>query len=257
MTKPNVANLPELTAWKADTLRMTAILSPAAQLPQHSLWEELLGQPPENRTLQPRIGVQQEDGAFEGEKLIVTVQPTRIDWIFTIDNNQATTISQQITSIGQFVAVLNPFVDLMARWLQMSPPLQRLAFGATLLLLPMEEAPAARQQLLAYLPLNPQEFENAQEFAYQINRPRNSISGISDLTINRLSKWSVIAWKTIQLVPKVNSYSAGESCFTCCLEVDINTSPEYQGDLPNEKLPQIFRELVDLGQEIAREGDIP
>jgi hypothetical protein len=255
MIRPDVANLPELTAWKADTLRMTAILSPAAQLPKHSLWEELLGQPPENITSQPRIGVQQEEGAFEGEKLIVTVQPTRIDWIFTVDNNQTTTISQKITSIGKFVDVLNPFVDLMVRWLQMSPPLQRLAFGATLLL-PIDEASAARQQLLAYLPLNPQDFENAQEFAYQINRPRNSTSDISELIINRLSKWSVISWRTIQLVPKANNYS-DESCFTCCLEVDINTAPEYQGDLAKEKLPQIFKELVDLGQEIAREGDIP
>jgi hypothetical protein len=43
----------------------------------------------------------------------------------------------------------------------------------------------------------------------------------------------------------------------CCIELDINTSPDYQEDLPKEKLPQIFRELVDLGKEIVKEGDIP
>ncbi|MEG3975459.1 hypothetical protein QT970_12670 [Microcoleus sp. herbarium8] len=254
MIEPTAANRPELKAWIANSLRMTAILSPAAQLPKHSLWEEVFGQPPENITSQPRTGVQQEDGSFEGGRLSVTVQPARVDWMLTVDNNQAT--NSPIPSIGQFVDVLNLFADKMTHWLEMSPPLQRLAFGS-ILLLPMDEESSARQQLFAYLPLNPQNFENAQEFLYQINRPRNSISGISNLLINRLSKWSVIRWKTINFLPtNLISYSESPDSFSCCIELDINTSPDYQENLPKEKLSQIFLELVDLGKEIVKEGDI-
>jgi len=253
MIEPTAANRPELKAWIANSLRMTAILSPAAQLPKHSLWEELFGQPPENITSQPRTGVQQEDGSFEGGRLSVTVQPARVDWMLTVDNNQAT--NSPIPSIGQFVDLLNLFADKMTRWLEMSPPLQRLAFGS-ILLLPMDEESSARQQLFAYLPFNPQNFENAQEFLYQINRPRSSTSGLSNLQINRLSKWSVIKWKIINFSPNISSYSESLDSLTCCIELDINTSPDYQEDLPKEKLPQIFRELVDLGKEIVKEGDI-
>lgn len=253
MIESTVANLPELTAWKAETLRMTAILSPAAQLPNESLWEGLLGQPPENIISQPRTGIQQEEGPFEGGKLIVTVQPVRVDWILTVDNNRPTTISE-FPSLGQFIDLLNPFVDLMTRWLEKSPPLQRLAFGANLLL-PMAEE-VARQQLFTYLHLNPQNFENSRDFAYQINRPRDSTSGISELKINRLSKWSAVTWKTIQVAPQMVINMPGEGNFACYLELDINTSPDYRGDFPKEKLLQIFKELVELGKEIAKEGDI-
>jgi hypothetical protein len=218
------------------------------------LWEELFGQPPENRTSQPRTGVQQEDGSFEGGRLSVIVQPARVDWILTVDDNQAT--NSPIPSIGQFVYLLNVFTDKMTHWLEMSPPLQRLAFGS-ILLLPMDEESSARQQLFAYLPFDPQKFEDAQEFLYQINRPRSSTLGISNLQINRLSKWSVIKWRTLNFSPtNISSYSESSSSLTCCIELDINTSPEYQEDLPKEKLPQIFRELVELGKEIVQEGDV-
>ena len=254
MIEPTAANRPELEAWIANSLRMTAILSPAAQLPKHSLWEELFGQPPENITSQPRTGVQQEDGLFEGGRLRVIVQPARIDWMLTVDDNQLT--NSPIPSIGQFVDLLNLFADKMTRWLEISPPLQRLAFGS-ILLLPMDKESSARQQLFAYLPLNPQNFENAQEFQYQINRPRSSTSGISNLQINRLSKWWAITWKTINIPPSISKYSEYPDSFACCIELDISTSLDYHEDLPTEKLPQIFRELVDLGKEIVKEGDIP
>lgn len=38
--------------------------------------------------------------------------------------------------------------------------------------------------------------------------------------------------------------------------MDINTVPDFQGELSREQLPQVFQELVDLGREIAKEGDI-
>jgi len=255
MIEPTAANRPELEAWIANSLRMTAILSPAAQLPEHSFWEELVGQPPESITSQPRTGVHQEDGSFEGGRLSVIVQPARVDWILTVDDNQAT--NSPIPSIGQFVYLLNVFTDKMTHWLERSPPLQRLAFGS-ILLLPMYDESSARQQLFAYLPFEPQNFENAQEFLYQINRPRSSSSGISNLQINRLSKWSALKWRTVNFpLNNLSNYSASPYSLACCIELDINTSPDYQEDLPKEKLPQIFRELVDLGKEIVKEGDIP
>jgi hypothetical protein len=45
--------------------------------------------------------------------------------------------------------------------------------------------------------------------------------------------------------------------FACRIELDINTVPDFPGELDREILQPIFGDLVDLGQEIVREGDIP
>jgi hypothetical protein len=41
------------------------------------------------------------------------------------------------------------------------------------------------------------------------------------------------------------------------LELDINTSPNFEGELEHEKLGDLFDELLSLGKEIAAVGDIP
>jgi hypothetical protein len=45
--------------------------------------------------------------------------------------------------------------------------------------------------------------------------------------------------------------------FACCLELDINTAQDFREELTCEQLAQVFQELVELGQEIVGEGDIP
>ncbi len=89
---------------------------------------------------------------------------------------------------------------------------------------------------------------------------RDSSSGIADLKINRLTKWSVAGHVSaqVELSAQHVRYSRDEEpAFACRLELDINTSPELQGDLPKEKLPVILREMVNLGPEITKQGDIP
>jgi len=49
----------------------------------------------------------------------------------------------------------------------------------------------------------------------------------------------------------------GPENFACNVELDISTDKEFQSELPREQLSIIFQELVELGKEIARDGDIP
>jgi hypothetical protein len=49
----------------------------------------------------------------------------------------------------------------------------------------------------------------------------------------------------------------GHKDFACRLELDINTVPDFQGELPRESFGQLLGELTELGQEIAQKGDIP
>jgi len=163
-------------------------------------------------------------------------------------------------TIGPVREALDIFSPLMRRWFELEscPPVQRLAFGA-ILRQPVNDQQSGYRQISAYLPFVKLDAENSSDFSYQINRPRVSTSGFAELKINRLSKWSVVAGQSIQFAVGLTSarYLPGRAYFACHLEVDINTAAEFQGELPRDQLPQIFQELVDLGIEIAREGDIP
>ncbi len=97
------------------------------------------------------------------------------------------------------------------------------------------------------------------DFSYQINRPRISGSGIPDLKINRLSKWSVASWRLEEwsLGPQTTVKTLeGQEAFSCRLELDINTAADFSGEITSQSLASIFAEQINLGAEIAEHGDI-
>jgi hypothetical protein len=253
-------NLPErapILAWQAEHLRMTAFPSPAASLGNQSWWADLVGDSPETVISRPRMGGVQAAGPFEGKTLVLSVEAARIDWRFSAIADPVGG-GEQYPLLGPFSEALAPFNRIMLRWLEMSPPIQRIAFGAVLFL-PVESRQAGYRQLTAYLPGVRLDPDGSSDFLYQINRPRDSRCGIPGLRLNRLSKWSVAYWAKVGLSvgPGVLGYSEGPPEHSCRLELDINTVPDFQGELPQGQLPQLYQELVDLGSKIVEQGDIP
>jgi hypothetical protein len=61
----------------------------------------------------------------------------------------------------------------------------------------------------------------------------------------------------MQLASVPIEHSVSPRYFACRLELDINTLPEFQGELERAQLSSLFHELVDLAVEIANQGDIP
>jgi hypothetical protein len=178
----------------------------------------------------------------------------RIDWLAIPDD------PQDKLWIGPFQNSLDSFLELMARWFKITPPTKRLAFG-TVLNFPVEDRRSGYNLIAKYLPHITLDPEGSSDFLYQINRPRESKTGIPGLRLNRLTKWSVARRGIGQIELSVNepraSYFPTSESYTCRLELDINTIPDYQGDLPSDQLYSIFQEMVDLGKEIVIKGDIP
>ncbi len=257
MPEANITDRFDLTEWKTESLRMTAFLSPGYPIPVQNWWEEICDSPPEVRSSQPRTGVQQDEGIFrDGNtqgRLILVVQPSRIDWLLTVD---AAPTSLEFPSVGSFSESVNSFGQLMNSWLNVSPNLLRIAFGVNLLL-PFEDVEQAYQYLPSYFPLNKLDLKNAQDFNYRINRPRNVDYNIPDLKINRLSTWSVMTFTALQFT-NAGSYTYSSTPFNVAirLELDINSSIDFSGELPKDKLPEMFAQLVEYAKEIALEGDI-
>jgi hypothetical protein len=195
--------------------------------------------------------------------LINQAELGRIDWLFTKPRSDIPS-QEPFQTLGPLSEMLDPFVQLMSRWLGLDtcPSLQRIAFGASLLY-PVDSKLAGYQQLSVYLPNVVLDVAGSSDFLYQINRQRDWPLEDGGPKINRLSKWSVVATQFVNfhlpLQPQTVEPSTvwGQMSCACCLEIDINTAPESTQPLPQDKLGQLFQQLTSLGIEIVREGDIP
>jgi hypothetical protein len=254
-------DLPPLTVWQVESLRVTAFPSPAAQIEGSTWWAEVAEGEPDTNISHPKRGEAQFEGRAHIGKLILQIQPLRIQWVLSATDEQRGADSPP--TIGSFPEVATAFLPLMDRWFQLDtfPLIQRLAFGAVLLQ-PVEERRTGYRQIAPYLHrwlrLDP---DNSSDLLYQINRPRPSTLEIPQLAINRLSKWGVAVYRhfaaPLEPAAPTTYLFPTEELFTCLLEIDMNTSQHFPRELEQEQIPEILRELVNLGMEIAQEGDIP
>jgi hypothetical protein len=214
---------------------------------------------PETRISQPRIATLQEEGPFQGGVLTLKIEPLRIEWLL---GKSTETLAEEDTLpvLGRLIETLPEFKALMTRWLAVPdvPPVNRLALGAVLLQ-PVDTRQEGYRRLSSYLRAVHVDPETSSDFFYQINRRRPSRTGVANLNINRLSKWSssLAMRRMIVAGPGGVSIAAAQEFHACRLELDINTAPEFPGPLPNEIRAGLLDEFVDLSLEIAREGDIP
>jgi hypothetical protein len=243
--------------WDAESLRMTAFLSPLAQIGDQNWWQTLVDELPQNEISQPKTGMKQYEGIFRGDNgtegvLVLTVRPTRIDWQLV----PLTSGVAGFPTIGSFISSTNSFLTLMLRWLEDSPQTQRLAFGASLLQL-VDERDEAYKQLSKYLPFDLD--LDSSDFSYQINRPRKSrLTEFPNLTTNRLSIWGVNSIFKIELPSNsfTQNYLTEKSQVALSLNLDINTVGDFTNNPTSEQLKKTFQELVQQGKEIAEKGDI-
>lgn len=240
--------MPSIEDWHTQLLRLTAFPSPEKDLDDLPDWESIVGNPPDQVTKQPKINVLEELGQFGKGSLVYRMVPGRIDWIyrFFISDKK---IPEGLPEIGIITEALEEFKHLMADWLKECDELARIAFGATIFL-PVDSHEIAYKLLNDYLEsvnLEP----DTSDFLYQINRKRPSKTIGDELMINRLSKW-----KAIKFNFQINELEM-EELFACLLELDINTVPSEKTILKKEPLIDLFGELIELGIEVIKKGDIP
>jgi hypothetical protein len=240
--------MPSIENWQTQSIRLTVFPSMEKGMEKLPGWEALVGDPPDQITQQPKTDILDELGKFGKGSLSHRVIPGRVDW------NYLPLISDQkmmvgLPEIGPFTEALEEFKPLMIKWLDQCDALIRIAFGANIFL-PVDSHENAYKFLdnhLKSVKIDPE----TSDFHYQINRKRPSKTLGEQLMINRLSKWRAIKFKLM-----VQEVEAVES-FACALEFDINNVPIEQTTIKKESLADVFCELIDLGIEIASEGDIP
>jgi hypothetical protein len=239
--------------WKADHLRLTAFSSGGMRGP--GLWQSLLQSEPDSLA-QTKVQVT-ETGAWNGLAATLVQQPGRFEVRLGAlqPPNRPPGAELSRAELQPSVGGIRQLAEL---WLQTEPPAVRLAFGAVLVI----DVPDRRSgylQLARYVPrvqLDP----DSQDFFYQINRPR--VSRVREgLSINRLSRWAVMQTELASLSIAGGQIVAtnveGERNYTARLEFDVNTTGAHRDVFQSNEAIRLWGELVDLGLEIARDGDVP
>jgi hypothetical protein len=255
MTKEEAPESNNESDWLVQTLRLTAFPTQVNQITEPKWWTDLFPEPPDKSLSKPKINTFQQEGSFENGRMVLNIQPFRIDWILTVPEKDPD--FEKIPSIGPLATTLNAFLTVMFRWLGLSPPLKRIAFGA-ILSQPASSIYSGYEKLARYLPSVRLDIGGSSDFSYQINRPRRS-NILDSIKINRLSKWSVVTIKLDEIAVEpgqIQSVIVNE-IYSCRLELDINTPAEFEGELPKDRRIKLFQELVDSGAEIASRGDLP
>ncbi len=247
---------PPIEAWQVESMRVTAFLGDVVSIERLSWWDDFVGFPPETVVSRPKSGQYQAHGDFEGRRLMLQIQPGRIDWSLSAVI-KTTEEEFNLPLLGPFTEVLTSFSRVVAPWLVKAPALARLAFGATLMQ-PVENVRAGYVLLQKYLPRLPIDPEGSSDFFYQINRPRPAATSIEGLRINRLTKWSTQVAQRMTIVVGsggVETRTLGQEA-ACRLELDVNTAPDFGRALPAEHLELLLNEMINLGCEIAERGDV-
>jgi hypothetical protein len=246
-------NRPDRTSWMAEAVRITAFPLPDAVVTADTWWKELLGAEASVETVRKGRLVRQEQGDALGGLLTLTVQPGRIDWNLggQLPENEP---PQDFPSLGRVVESVPKFIDFLTRWTPSTPPIGRLAFGvnAWVPTRDHQEAYGLLDALLPAVEIDP----TSTDFQYRINRPRQSRLQIDGLRINRLSSWAALRMELLAVAGGTQPFRAAP-LFAVKAELDINTAPDYPGQLPPGSLVDLLSEFVDLGLELLTEGEIP
>lgn len=243
----------DIEAWLVQLMRLTVFPTAPTRLEDLTWWEDLVGKTPDSDQIKRGIGERLQTGLFDGNQLLLRVQPERIDWmlgpLFKPEEGA-------LPTVGPFPSILEKFRELMGKWIDMSPPIQRLAFGAVLLREAADHS-GAYLELQRYLPSVKLDPENSYDFSYSINRPRFvSVGTLDNLKINRLSKWSAVRVAIIREDrPSGAVQRVGEEIFACRLELDMSTDSDYQAELLADCRSELLNRLIEMGHEIAETGD--
>lgn len=240
--------------WQCQHLRVTAFPTKLELDVQQSWWNDLFGTTAEKITDDKKQFLHQETGTLEGNPFILKMQPGRIDWNY-VARQELSELMEGIPALGPFLNTLEYFSPLMLKWLGNCPELKRLAFGAVLLQ-PAADHVSAYESLGKYL-RSVEVDPNTTDFNFQINRRRVSKVGIPSLEINRLTRWSALKMGVQITAPTGSELAAPAYRYAARLDLDINTVQEFEGPLPSNKHAGLYHELVELGREIAANGEIP
>ena len=243
--------------WDVENLRVTLFPTsgPRSTDQQTGLWQEVTGQPPDSIDSRPRQRLTRVFGRIRDNQLLLGIQDERVDWHvqpFVPANEQPDGVPTVATA-NEMLTIMH---DAVQKTLSTVRIVQRLAFAMSLVR-EVPDVPTGMYQLSGYLPNVTLDPAGSSDFIYQINRRRRSAS-VSHAEINRLGRWSVdqigsIGFRVVAGQPRVHQDES--PYYVRKLVTDINTTPTTSA-MANDRIHDLFHEMVVISNELATEGDV-
>ena len=243
--------------WQAEHARLTVFPMPEATTRSTEWWSTVTGGQPDETTTNPKKGSALIQGAIDSGRLILKLEPDRIDWLLRPSESDMEELvaAREFLTLGPAMEIVDTVSAIAEKWLTGDdlPAIARIAFGAVLIH-PEADHQAGYRRLPDYVPV--QVDPESSDFHYQINLPPvPSATRIEGLSLNRLSKWSVAALKSFRFTgTTVVQAQPVPGAFALRVEWDINTAATFAGPIPHAQLVDIYRELVAAGRAIAANG---
>ena len=216
-------------------------------------WTRVIEKQPDQIIVDPKSSSERVLGEDEEYKVTFSIELGRLDWsIFHAADENILTLDLR----ANLDSSIKKLQTVVSKWLQVDfPGVYRVAFGATLLC----ETQGKVQSYDALSKLVPVKIDSKEssDFSYKINRPRPS-KNIEGLKINRLSQWSSGRFdvKAFTGDAEHELELTASTKFVVRLELDINNVPDFNRTLSTEQISTLFEEEIELGVEIAANGDI-
>ena len=253
--------MPELLtdygAWQVHQLRLTVF--PFSRISTGSvsgLWKAAMGQEPDNIDFRPKQKLTIEQGMAENTHLQVITREDRIDWILQPQPPVPDGGYPKLVPVLRDLAAADESIrNAVVASRKFAAQVNRIAFGITLVEI-SSDLDEAIGRLSSHLP--DLRLGNAgEDFSYQVNRRRGS-KAIPRVNINRLAKWSVFQFGSINLDVRPAAravFDVSEVTFTARLDLDINNVPSNSA-ISQKKIPALLGEMAVMASEIALKGDI-
>jgi hypothetical protein len=238
--------------WHTEFLRISAFpISGATVVP--SAWKEITGNDPDEISKHPPPVQSFEAGPFFAGRLSVGFQPGRIDLILMPDQT-AQSEGLQLRHVGDFGIAMNAFLPAARKAFRPDMVMQRLAVGAVLLH-PVDSVEDGYKVLRSILPVAREIPETASDFSLQLNVPiMLSVTGISDIRINRLLRWAVARLQVMNMVGGSGvptQIVGGAEMYAVRVEMDINTPVDLAVPLSHQNILDVIEHLSAQARAIA------
>lgn len=244
--------------WNVDTIRLSVFIQDATVTQDEQIWENIVGESPEQIKKNPKQALISEMGKYESGVLLINIMPIKIDCIYTVDRDSIP-FNNKLPTIGNFEEVIEIYKKIIDKLIKIEIldkyDYNRIAFGSVLLQT-VKNKDEGYKLLSDLLPIEI-DVENSSDLQYQINRPRKLKINGQEYEINRLSKWGVIELLGYQLNTEGKSAILQSNNDAIRLELDINTSSKYNYSFNLNSFNTFYNHLINLGIEISENGDIP
>lgn len=251
--------------WQAQAVGFTAFFAAATEISAcMDWWPRIVGSAPENLSLLQGTTLQAAGPYGQGtlNLRVATALEPRADLLISSVVPPGTQLPTALT-VGPAQDAMRLCQGLVHKWFTLQVPVRRVGISAALVS-SVEDRAAGYRTLGRMLPDVRLDAENSSDFLYQINRPVRS--RVTNIVVNRLSKWSVMTQIPLQIsvavplsggAPITQVTPGAEGSQFVRLDLDINTDPRNSETLDPRSLDDLTDELFAYGWRLAESGDIP